>query len=152
MKISLIILLFISNYSFSQLNESKKVIDERLVKTTLKSKLIDGFREETLLSQKSLDTIKVYYDKNNKAKIIKVIDRINGFDEKNSNLIISHLNLNSKSNFSKKSETIDYLYDSKKKILTLKIFENKEKKKLIEIQMISDPDYVKKNLPETIKF
>lgn len=152
MKITLFIVVLISNFSFSQLNESKKTIDQRLIKTNLNSKSVDGFREETVLAQKTLDTIKIYYDKDDKAKIIKVIDKINGFDKKNSDLMISHLNLNSKPTFSEKAETIDYLYDSKNKILTLKIFETKEKKKLIEIQMISDYETIKKNLPQTIKF
>ena len=59
MKNIILVCVFITNFDFSQLDDSKYKIDSRLISTKIEPKIIGDFREEIKLTNISLDTVKV---------------------------------------------------------------------------------------------
>jgi hypothetical protein len=152
MKTILIFLLFSFNYTFSQLDETKDLIDSRLISTNAIPKMIGTFREEVKLSNKSFDTIKVWYNSTNLAKFICVINKNNGFDNDTFHRLSTHLNIGFKLSNSIIIDNQEFYYDSIMRRLIIKIYSTEIKNKLIEVQFISDYDLIKNKLPQVINW
>ena len=80
MKNIILVLLFLTNLAFSQLDDPKYKIDSRLISTNIKAKIIGDFREEIKLTNVSLDTVKIWYNSENLAKLIAVTNNEVGID------------------------------------------------------------------------
>jgi hypothetical protein len=148
MKIVLLLLLFGFNLTFSQLNETKNVIDSRLISTTILPKNIGNFREEIKLAHKSLDTIKVWYNSQNLAKYIVVSNNDKGIDANSFHNLSSHLNIGFKFTNLLKINNQEFFYDSKLKRLIIKKYSSDIKNILTEVIFISDYDLIINKLPE----
>ena len=152
MKTIFIFLLFSSNFAFSQLDETKDLIDSRLISTNVIPKMIGNFREEIKLSNKKLDTIKVWYNSLNLAKFICVINKKKGFDNDSFHRLSLHLNIGFNLTNSIIIENHEFFYDSKMRRLIIKMYSSEIKNKLIEIQFVSDYDLIKNKLPQVINW
>jgi hypothetical protein len=152
MKTKIILLLLSINFGFSQLDENKNVIDSRLISTNILPNKIGNFREEIKLSNKAFDTIKVWYNSNNLAKFISVINKKSGFNNDSFHRLSSHLNIGFKLTDFLDIDNREFFYDSKMRRLIIKIYSSEIKNKLIEVQFISDYDLIKNKLPQVINW
>jgi hypothetical protein len=152
MKTKIILLLLSINFGFSQLDENKNVIDSRLISTNILPNKIGNYREEIKLSNKAFDTIKVWYNSNNLAKFISVINKKSGFNNDSFHRLSSHLNIGFKLTDFLDIDNREFFYDSKMRRLIIKIYSSEIKNKLIEVQFISDYDLIKNKLPQVINW
>jgi hypothetical protein len=152
MKTIIIFLLLSINFGFSQLDEKKNVIDSRLISTNILPNKIGNYREEIKLSNKSFDTIKIFYNEQNIAKFISVINKKSGFNNDSFHRLSSHLNIGFQLTDFYDTDNHEFFYDSKMKRLIIKIYSSEIKNKLIEVQFISDYDLIKKKLPQVINW
>jgi hypothetical protein len=152
MKTIIILLLLSINFGFSQLDEKKNVIDSRLISTNILPNKIGNYREEIKLSNKSFDTIKIFYNEQNIAKFISVINKKSGFNNDSFHQLSSHLNIGFQLTDFLDIDNHEFFYDSKMKRLIIKIYSTEIKNKLIEVQFISDYDLIKKKLPQVINW
>jgi hypothetical protein len=152
MKTIIILLLLSINFGFSQLDEKKNVIDSRLISTNILPNKIGNYREEIKLSNKSFDTIKIFYNEQNIAKFISVINKKSGFNNDSFHQLSSHLNIGFQLTDFLDIDNHEFFYDSKMKRLIIKIYSSEIKNKLIEVQFISDYDLIKKKLPQVINW
>ena len=152
MKTKIILLLLSINFGFSQLDETKGLIDSRLISTNAIPKILGNFREEIKLSNKSFDTIKIFYNEQNIAKFISVINKKSGFNNDSFHRLSSHLNIGFKLTDFLDIDNREFFYDSKMRRLIIKIYSSEIKNKLIEVQFISDYDLIKNKLPQVINW
>ena len=152
MKTKIILLLLSINFGFSQLDENKNVIDSRLISTNILPNKIGNYREEIKLSNKAFDTIKVWFNSNNLAKFISVINKKSGFNNDSFHRLSSHLNIGFKLTDFLDIDNREFFYDSKMRRLIIKIYSSEIKNKLIEVQFISDYDLIKNKLPQVINW
>jgi hypothetical protein len=152
MKTIIILLLLSINFGFSQLDEKKNVIDSRLISTNILPNKIGNYREEIKLSNKSFDTIKIFYNEQNIAKFISVINKKSGFNNDSFHQLSSHLNIGFQLTDFLDIDNHEFFYDSKMKRLIIKIYSSEIKNKLIEVQFISDYELIKKKLPQVINW
>jgi hypothetical protein len=152
MKTIIILLLLSINFGFSQLDEKKNVIDSRLISTNILPNKIGNYSEEIKLSNKSFDTIKIFYNEQNIAKFISVINKKSGFNNDSFHQLSSHLNIGFQLTDFLDIDNHEFFYDSKMKRLIIKIYSSEIKNKLIEVQFISDYDLIKKKLPQVINW
>ena len=152
MKTKIILLLLSINFGFSQLDENKNVIDSRLISTNILPNKIGNYREEIKLSNKAFDTIKVWFNSNNLAKFISVINKKSGFNNDSFHRLSSHLNIGFKLTDFLDIDNREFFYDSKMRRLIIKIYSSEIKNKLIEVQLISDYDLIKNKLPQVINW
>ena len=152
MKLLVLILVFTFNFGFCQLDESKKNIDTRLVATNVNPKIIDDYREEVKLSNKTLDTIKILYNGQNLAKRISIINKNLGIGNDYFHELSKHLNGGFKLTNSIKINNQSFFYDSKIKRLIIKTYSLKEKNKLVEVEFLSDFNLIKNKLPQVINW
>jgi len=146
---TLIILIFLSsNFVFSQLDKTKEVNDSKLLSTNLSPIKIGGFREEIKLYKKSLDTIKIWYNNQNLAKLITISNSKNGIDSNYFHNLSSYLNIGFNLTNSLKANKKDFFYDSKLKRLIVKNYDSQDKTKLIRVEFISDYALITAKLPE----
>ncbi len=148
MKIFIIVAVCYSNLVFCQLDESKTVIDSRLIPTNINPKNIGNFREEIKLTNKLLDTVKVWYNSQNLAKFIAITNNKSGINNDQFHKLSSHFNIGFKLTNSSKVGNQEFFYDSKRKKLIIKIYSKIKKEKLIEVQFISDYELITNKLPE----
>ncbi len=152
MKTIIILLLLSINFGFSQLDEKKNVIDSRLISTNILPNKIGNYSEEIKLSNKSFDTIKIFYNEQNIAKLMSVINKKSGFNNDSCHQLSSHLNIGFQLTDFLDIDNHEFFYDSKMKRLIIKIYSSEIKNKLIEVQFISDYDLIKKKLPQVINW
>jgi hypothetical protein len=152
MKTPIILLLFSFSSAFSQLDESKDVIDSRLVSTNVIPKKIGIYHEEIKLSNKTFDTIKVWYSSQNVAKFISINNKKEGFDNEAFHRLSSHLNIGFNLTNSLNIANQEFFYDSKIRRLIIKIYSSQLKNKLVEVQFISDYELIKNKLPQVINW
>lgn len=149
--ISILFLLSI-NFTFSQLDEPKVVIDSKLISTNVIPKMKGNYREEIKLSNKTLDTIKIFYNEQNIAKFISVTNHNSGFNTDSFHRLATHLNIGFHLTNSLNIDNYEFFYDSKIKRLIIKIYSSEIKNKLVEIQFISDYDLIINKLPQVINW
>ena len=149
--ISILFLLSI-NFTFSQLDEPKVVIDSKLISTNIIPKMKGNYREEIKLSNKTLDTIKIFYNEQNIAKFISVTNHNSGFNTDSFHRLATHLNIGFHLTNSLNIDNCEFFYDSKIKRLIIKIYSSEIKNKLVEIQCISDYDLIINKLPQVINW
>jgi hypothetical protein len=149
MKIFILVTICFSNLAFCQLDETKKNIDSRLISTSINTITIGKFREEIKLANKSLDTVKVWYNTQNLAKFISVSNNKKGIDNNYFHKLSTHFNIGFNLTNSLKIDNREFFYDSKIKRLIIKIYNQIKQDKLIEVQFISDFETIKNILPET---
>lgn len=152
MKLLFLILIFVSNYGFSQLDENKKIIDSRLISTNVSPKFIDGYKEEVKLSNKTFDTIKILYNEQDLAKLISVCNKKSGIDNNYFHKLSSHFNIGFKLTNSININNQEFFYDSKMKRLIIKTYSLDTLNKLIEVQFISDFNLIKNKLTQVINW
>jgi hypothetical protein len=152
MKILLAFMILCSNFAFSQLDENKDIIDSRLVSTNIIPRKIENFREEIKLSNKTLDTIKIWYNSKNLAKYIAVSNVKNGIDDDYFHNLSTHLNIGFKLTNTLKVNNQEFFYDSKMKRLIIKNYSSDKKHLLTEVLFISDFDIIKSKLPQVINW
>ena len=152
MKILITLIILSSNIVFSQLDETKNVIDSRLISTNVVPKKIGNYSEEIKLSNKSLDTIKVWYNSKNLAKYIAVSNIKNGIDDDYFHNLSTHLNIGFKLTNTLKINNQEFFYDSKMKRLIIKNYSSEINNKLIEVLFISDYDLIINKLPQVINW
>ncbi len=148
MKTQLIFIFLTTNFVFSQLDETKDVIDSKLISTNIIPRKEGNFREEIKLSNKSLDTIKIWYNTQNLAKFISASNVENGIDNDCFHKLSTNLNIGFNLTNSVKANSQDFYYDSKLKRLIVKNYSSSDKTKLIRVEFISDYDLIKTKLPE----
>jgi hypothetical protein len=148
MRIFIIVAVCFSNFAFCQLDEPKYRIDSRLISTKIQPKNIGSFREEIKLTNISLDTVKIWYNSKNLAKLIAVTNNKTGIDSDYFDRLSTHFNIGFKSTNTLKINNQEFFYDSKRKKLIIKIYSEITKNKLIEVQLISDYDLITNKLPE----
>ena len=141
------IILF-SNYTFSQLNETKSVIDSRLISTNEIPVKVGDFIQEVKLTNIKLDTVKIWYNTENLAKLIAVSNYKKGINSDIFPNLSSHFNIGFKPTNSLTMSNKDFFYDSKLKRLIVKIYSLVIKNKLVEVQFISDFKIIKNILPQ----
>ncbi len=152
MKILLAFIILSSNFVFSQLDENKDIIDSRLVSTNIIPRKIENFREEIKLSNKTLDTIKIWYNSKNLAKYIAVSNVKKGIDNDYFHTLSTHLNIGFKLTNTLKVNNQEFFYDSKMKRLIIKNYSSDKKHLLTEVLFISDFDIIKSKLPQVINW
>jgi len=145
-------MLFYFNCAFSQLDESKEIIDRRLVATNIIPKKRGNFREEIKLSNKTFDTIKIWYNSQNLAKLIAVSNFHNGIDNNYYDSLLTHLCIGFIQSNSIKIKNQEFFYDSKMKKLIIKHYSLEIKNKLIEVLLVSDFDLIKNKLPQVLNW
>jgi hypothetical protein len=148
MKIIITFILFFSNFVFCQLNENKKFIDTILLDINIANKLEGNFREEIKLIPETNDTIKIWYNHNNIAKQIIISNHEKGINKKYFHDLSERFNTGFYLTNSLKNNNQEYFYDSNNKRLIIKIYSTKKRKKLNEVQFISDYEIIKNKLPE----
>jgi hypothetical protein len=149
--ISILFLLSI-NFTFSQLDEPKVVIDSKLISTNVIPKMKGNYREEIKLSNKTLDTIQIFYNEQNIAKFISVTNHNSGFNTDSFHRLATHLNIGFHLTNTLNIDNCEFFYDSKMKRLIIKIYSSEIKNKLVEIQFISDYDLIINKLPQVINW